>query len=85
MANLSGLICGQSDHILTITGRKQGNYLFPGIYKHFDSFGRNIWSSDLIRAEVFAQIATGFMGDDFVRKDARLREIDFGEVISRII
>lgn len=52
--------------------------MYPGIYKHFDTFN-SIWSSDLRRASVYADIATGFEGDGFVKVDRRLREIHFGD------
>ena len=38
-----------------------------------------LWSSDLKRSYVFADIATGFQGDDYVKKDKRLRELNFGD------
>jgi broad specificity phosphatase PhoE len=79
MANLSGLLNGQTDPILTINGRKAGNVLYPGLYKSFDQV-QGIWSSDLQRCSTFADIATGFYGEGFWKTDKNLREIDFGDV-----
>lgn len=79
MANLSGLVNGQTDPILTITGRKQANFLYPGLYKNFEDF-ESCNSSDLIRCRTFTDISTGFYGEEFFNLDTRLREIDFGDV-----
>lgn len=79
MANLSGLLNGQTDPILTINGRKAGNVLYPGLYKSFDKVA-GVWASDLQRSFIFADIATGFYGEGFWKKVKSLREIDFGDV-----
>lgn len=79
MANLSGLLNGQTDPILTINGRKCANILYPGLYKSFGKIS-GIWTSDLQRCYTFADIATGFYGEGFWKKARELREIDFGDV-----
>lgn len=79
LSNLGGMLCGHSDPLPTILGRKQANLLFEGLYKDLDKFS-GIYSSDLRRCTIFSDIATGFQGAKLVVKDKRLREIDFGSV-----
>ena len=79
-ANLGGMLCGLTDPPLTILGRKQANLLFPSLHKSLGDFS-GIYCSDLKRAVMFADIATGFTGEKIFKKDARLRELSFGDVV----
>ncbi len=79
-ANLGGMLCGVLDPPLTVLGRKQANLLFPALHRSFSDFS-GIYSSDLKRAVMFADIATGFTGAKIFRQDVRLRELNFGDVV----
>lgn len=79
-ANLGGMLCGLTDPPLTILGRKQANLLFSPLHRSLADFS-GIYSSDLKRAAMFADIATGFTGEKIFKKDVRLRELNFGDVV----
>ena len=81
LSNIGGMLCGVTDPTLTVLGRKQANLLFGPIHKSLPDFSA-IYSSDLKRSYLFADIATGFRGGSIVKKDVRLRELNFGDVVS---
>jgi 2,3-bisphosphoglycerate-dependent phosphoglycerate mutase len=78
-ANASGELSGWTDVGLTARGEAQARALFPALSnEHFDS----IWSSDLKRAIATAKLACG-VSDAELRRDARIREMHFGEIEAR--
>jgi len=73
--NAMGRLCGWTDVALTDEGRRQARWL--GEILAGEAFD-GVWSSDLNRAVETARLA-GFEPD----QDARLREVNFGELEGR--
>jgi 2,3-bisphosphoglycerate-dependent phosphoglycerate mutase len=78
-ANASNELSGWTDVGLTARGEEQARALFPVLSRERFDF---IWSSDLKRAVTTAKLASGVPEAD-LRKDARIREMHFGEMEAR--
>ncbi len=78
-ANASNVLSGWTDVALTARGEEQARALLPILsQERFDA----IWSSDLKRAVATARLASG-LPESALRKDARIREMNFGEMEAR--
>lgn len=60
-------------------GRKQSNALYPAIGPNISCF-KQVFSSDLKRAYDTGDISSGFEGEKYIKKDQRLRELNFGKL-----
>lgn len=77
IASEGGLLCGWLDPRLNTLGRRQAHEVFRELRSLLPTV-RGVFCSDLRRSFEFADIATGFRGQRVVKKDSRLREINFG-------